>query len=236
MNHLANIISIISLLCGFTSIIFSLEGHFTFASWAIIFSVIFDGIDGQVARMINSPSNFGKELDSLVDVISFGIAPTVLGYIFVYRDFHLFATVALFIYLLCSVMRLAKYNITVKDEIKNYFYGLPTTVSGGILASFILIYRRYTHLPAPAAFFILVIVLAALMVSKIKYANLDALKDLFRNSALMAAGVILAGVISVAAFYVATGVFLSEIFIFTLFVIYLLFSPFMLKSFSSVTK
>jgi len=236
MSQLANIISIISLLCGFTSIIFSLEGHFTFASWAIIFSVIFDGIDGQVARMINPPSNFGKELDSLVDVISFGIAPTVLGYIFVYRDFQLFATVALFVYLLCSVMRLAKYNITVKGETKNYFYGLPTTASGGILASFILIYRRYTYMPAPIAFFILVIVLAALMVSKIKYANLDAIKDLFKDLPLIAIGVILAGIISVAVFYVLTGVFLSEIFIFTLFVIYLLFSPFMLKSFSSVTK
>jgi len=236
MNQIANIISTLSLICGFTSIIFSLESHFTFASWAIILSVIFDGIDGQVARMINCLSDFGKELDSLVDVISFGIAPTVLGYIFVYRDFHVFATVALFIYLLCSVMRLAKYNITVKDEMKNYFYGLPTTVSGGILASFVLIYRRYTHLPPPITFFILVIVLAFLMVSKVRYANLDALKDLFKNSPLIAVGVVLTGIISVATFYFVNSVFLPEIFIFVLFAIYLLFSPFMVKSFSSAAK
>ena len=123
MNFLANTLSFLSLAFGFISIIFSLESHFTFSSWAIILSVIFDGLDGQVARRNPVPSEFGKELDSLVDVVSFGIAPSILGYVFVYRNFHFWATLALFGYLVASVMRLAKYNITPKQEMANHFIG-----------------------------------------------------------------------------------------------------------------
>lgn len=218
MNLLANFLTVLSLVGGFVSIIFSLESHFTFASWAIILSVVFDGLDGQVARLNPTPSSFGKELDSLIDVISFGVAPSVLGYIFVYRDFYFWATLALFIYLFCSVMRLAKYNITPKEALVNYFYGLPTTASGGFLASFILIYRKYTKLPPPFIFLLLVLCLAFLMVSKVKYLNLDGLKQAAGNKLLL---ILLLGLIS--------AIFFPEITIFALLLIYLLFSPFVVR-------
>lgn len=227
MNYLANLLTVLSLVFGFVSIIFSLESHFTFACWAIILSVVFDGLDGQIARRNPVPSGFGKELDSLVDVISFGIAPSILGYIFVYRDFYFFATLALFIYLFCSVFRLAKYNITPKEKLVTYFYGLPTTVGGGMLASFILIYRKKQDgvLPAsiPLIFLFLVLLLAFLMVSRVRYLNLDGLKQLFgRNTKLMAAVtfVLLVGCAFLKKAGIAT---------FTLFLIYLLFSPFVIK-------
>lgn len=218
MNYLANFLTILSLICGFVSIIFSLESHFTFASWAIILSVIFDGLDGQIARRNPVPSEFGKELDSLVDVVSFGIAPSVLGYIFVYRDFYFWATLSLFIYLFCSVMRLAKYNITPKEALVNYFWGLPTTASGGTLASFILIYRKYTQLPPPRLFLLLVLLLAFLMLSRVRYLNLDGLKQALGNKLLL---ILAVGLIS--------AVFFPEITIFTLFSIYLIFSPFVVR-------
>lgn len=228
MNFLANSITVLSLICGFSSIIFCIEGHFTFASWAIILSVIFDGLDGQVARKNPVPSEFGKELDSLADVVSFGIAPSMLGYIFVYRTFYFWATLALFIYLFCSVMRLAKYNITPKEKLADYFYGLPTTVSGGILASFILIYRKgkdisplpqYVHI----IFLFMVLLLAFLMVSRVRYLNLDGLKQLLAKKAkLTVLGLII--LLIFAAFLRKSGVA-----IFMLFLIYLLFSPFVVK-------
>lgn len=230
MSYLANFLTFLSLLFGFASIIFSLEGHFTFASWAIIFSVVFDGLDGQVARKNPIPNEFGKELDSLVDVISFGIAPSVLGYVFVYQDFHLWATLAFFVYLCASVFRLAKYNITVKDKFANYFNGLPTTASGGILASFILIYRRYTQSPPPFVFFVIVILLAVLMASKVKYANLDGIKQMFKSSHVTLWVVLLVLISVSASFYMLTGAFLPEINICTLFTFYL-FSPLFLKKF-----
>lgn len=218
MNYLANFITGLSLICGFISIIFSLESHFTFASWAIILSVLFDGIDGQIARRNPIPSGFGKELDSLVDVVSFGIAPSILGYIFVYRHFYLWVTSALFIYLVCSVTRLAKFNITPKEKLVNYFYGLPTTVSGGVLASFILIYRKYTRLPPPLIFLFIVLSLAFLMVSRVRYLNLDGLIQVLGKL-----------VLPILAVTLIAFIFLPEITIFTLFLIYLIFSPFMVR-------
>jgi len=229
MNLLANSLTLLSLICGFVSIIFSLESHFTLASWAIILSVLFDGLDGQIARRNPLPSEFGKELDSLVDVVAFGIAPSVLGYIFIYRQFYFWATAALFIYLSCSVMRLAKYNITPKEKLANYFYGLPTTVSGGVLASFVLMYRRgkdASLLPQaiPITFLCVVLCLAFLMVSRVKYLNLDGLKQFFGEKTKPIV-FILVILLILAGFFKKAGVSL-----FALFLIYLLFSPFVVKS------
>lgn len=218
MNSLANFLTILSLVFGFISIIFSLESHFTFASWAIIISVVFDGLDGQVARINPIPSEFGKQLDSLVDAVSFGVAPSLLGYIFVYRDFYFWATSALFIYLVCSIVRLAKYNITPKEKLANYFYGLPTTVSGGILASFILIYRKYTRLPPHFIFLLVVLFLAFMMVSRARYLNLDGLKQIFGNKILP---------LLIAVFVIF--IFIPEISVFALFALYLAFSPFLVR-------
>jgi CDP-diacylglycerol--serine O-phosphatidyltransferase len=188
-------------------------------------------MDGQIARRNPAPSDFGKELDSLVDVVSFGIAPSILGYIFVYREFYLWATIALFFYLFCSVMRLAKYNITPKEKMENYFYGLPTTVSGGILASFILIYRKkgLMLLPqlVPVVFLFLAILLAFLMVSRVKYLNLDGLKQLLGKKIRLAV-LSLVILLIIEAFLRKVGIT-----IFTLFLIYLIFSPFVVKRLNS---
>jgi len=236
MNFLANFLSGLSLLFGFMSLIFSLESHFTFAAGAILLSVLFDGLDGQVARLNSVPSDFGKELDSLGDVVSFGIAPAILGYVFIYKDFHIWAASALFMYLACSVFRLAKYNITPKEEMADYFIGLPTTASGAILASFVLIYRKQDAMEVPAfipvvlsprftpfIFVCIVLVLSFLMVSRVPYLNLDGLKQLFgRWTKIVIAGLV---VILVAAGYFGKFGFA----LFTIFLIYLLFSPFVVK-------
>jgi CDP-diacylglycerol---serine O-phosphatidyltransferase len=231
MKRLANILTSFSLLCGFSSIVFSLERHFTFAAWAIILAVVFDGLDGQVARMSLEPNEFGKEFDSLVDVISFGIAPSVLGYIFIYGAFSFWATLALFVYLFCSVARLAKYNITPHNKLANYFYGVPTTVSGGMLASFILIFRNKecVSLPGPVPFIFvsLVFVLAFLMVSRVRYLNLDSLKRMVGKRLGLVLPV-LAVLLLLAAFLRRMGIS-----VFTLFLIYLIFSPFVVKRINS---
>ena len=232
MNLIANMLTISSLAFGFVSVIFSLESHFTFACWAIFLSVIFDGLDGQIARKNPVPSEFGKELDSLVDVVSFGIAPSILGYIFVYRDFYLWSTLALFVYLLCAILRLAKYNTTFGEGHKYYFSGLPTTVAGGTLASFVLIFRKRGFdgdLPqfVPAIFLCLVLVLSFLMVSRIRYLNLDGLKKLFGSKLKLSVLTLVLVVLSAGWFHKAgvTGM--------SIFLIYLLFSPFVVQRLNS---
>lgn len=226
INAFANLLSSLSLFCGFVSIVFSLEEHYTFSAWAIILSVVFDGLDGQIARLNPVPSDFGKELDSLIDVISFGIAPSILGYVFIYRDFHVWATMALFIYLFCSVMRLAKYNVTPKEKLVNYFLGLPTTISGGVLASFILVYRKEDVILAhlmPVTFFIIILILAVLMVSNIKYLNLEGIKKLLGKNVK----------ITVLTLLILANIFTyfkrEGIFAFIIFLVYLICAPFLAK-------
>jgi CDP-diacylglycerol--serine O-phosphatidyltransferase len=218
----------ISLCSAFLSIVFSLEGHFTFACWAVIGSVVFDGLDGQLARYTRSSSEFGKELDSLVDVIAFGVAPAILGYkfvyevfaapetiagsffarLFVYKGFHPLAMFALFMYLFSSVFRLAKYNVTPKESLTNYFIGLPTTAAGGVLASFILMYREYAKVPNPELFLCLELLLAFFMISRIRYPNLDAVIRLAGNK-IFAVLIIL--VIIVALFWPQETVFVLSL-------------------------
>lgn len=185
MNYLANFITYLSLACGFASIIFSLENRFIFAAWAIIISVILDGIDGQLAKVNSVSIEFGKELDALVDVVSFGVAPVVLGYVFVSAGAYLITVLVLFIYLACAVFRLAKYNITPKEKLNSYFYGLPTTAGAGVIASFILVCIKYIIFPPRAIFSLLFLVLSFLMVSNIKYLNLGGLKQTTRGLKLL---------------------------------------------------
>lgn len=227
MKYLANILTIFSLACAFASLIFSLEEHYTFAAWGIILSVITDGLDGQIAKRTRTTSDFGKELDSLVDAIAFGIAPSVLGYIFIYRDFYISAVLVLFLYLVCSVMRLARYNLTPKGKMVNYFYGLPTTVSGGVLASFILICRRMQGIAfsrsVQVLFITVVLVLAFLMVSRTRYLNIDGIKQVF-GKRLRLASVSVIILLTLSAFLRKIGIAT-----FILFSIYLVFSPLIIK-------
>jgi CDP-diacylglycerol--serine O-phosphatidyltransferase len=222
MNWLVNILTGISLVSGLLSIIFSLELQFTFASWAIILSVLLDGLDGQIARRSPKQSDFGREFDSLADLISFGMAPAILSYIFVYRHFYLWATLALFLYLFCSVIRLAQFNITPKEKLVNYFYGLPTTISGGIIASFILIYRKYSQLPPPQIFLLIVLSLSYLMICQIRYLNLDGLRQVLGRKILL--------VLCVA---IIVAIFFPEITILILLLVYLISSPFVVKLINS---
>jgi len=229
VNLLANLMTSTSLFLGFAALLFSLSGQFSLACWAIIASVVLDGFDGQVARRNPVASPFGKELDSLVDVVSFGVAPAITGYIFICSAFCFYAVLALFIYLFCSVVRLAKYNITPGEELVNHFYGLPTTASGGILASFILVFRDKAMYPEllPFIFMALVVILAWLMVSRARYLNLNGFKKLFGDR-FPAVFFILILFLVACAFLKKAGTG-----ILALFVIYLIFSPFVVKRLDS---
>lgn len=231
MNYLADILSYSSLFCGFLCVVLSLEGHIVLACWLILLAVIFDGLDGQIARLNRVPSEYGKELDSLIDVVSFGMAPAILAYIFIYRDFYVLSVLSLFIYLLACVVRLARYNITTKHNSVNCFAGLPTTVGGGMLVAFVLMSIRSgrANLPhySPFLFLGMVLILSYLMVSRIRYLNLDGLR-LFLGKRLN-----LAVVLFIAAFLACALLRKTGAFVFGAFLIYLLFSPFVVKRLDS---
>jgi CDP-diacylglycerol--serine O-phosphatidyltransferase len=228
-NHLANIFSLVNLILGFISVIFSFKSQFFMASWAIVLSVFFDGLDGQLARMNSRPNQFGRELDSLADLVSFGIAPLVLGYALIYGRFHPWAVGVLSVYLICAVLRLARYNLTPKEELSNCFIGLPVTMSGGILVFFILLYLQSVQYFPKYGFLFLLLGLSFLMISKIKYPNLNSVRMILCRS-IPAIFASFAGLLLVlfASYWIAGGLSFPLIMA-ILFIIYLIFSPFVVK-------
>ncbi|MCA9771978.1 MAG: CDP-alcohol phosphatidyltransferase family protein, partial [Myxococcales bacterium] len=108
---LPNLITSASLFAGFYSVIMSVQGHFERAAWAIIVAAICDALDGRVARMTHTTSKFGVQYDSLSDLSSFGIAPSVMVYLWALQYYGRWGWAAAFVYLVCGALRLARFNV-----------------------------------------------------------------------------------------------------------------------------
>ncbi|HUG42896.1 MAG TPA: CDP-diacylglycerol--serine O-phosphatidyltransferase, partial [Acidobacteriota bacterium] len=128
-----------NLFAGFFSIIATLNGNYGHAAIAIGVAVVLDGIDGRVARMANASSDFGLQLDSLADVISFGVAPAVLIYSWGLADLGNFARLSAFVFLVCGTMRLARFNANVQDL--KHFAGLPIPAGAGVIAAMVHLFQ-----------------------------------------------------------------------------------------------
>lgn len=161
--------TIASLFCGFYSIIASIKGDFFMAATAIIVAAVFDGLDGRVARMTNTTSLFGKELDSLCDVVSFGVAPGILAYYWALLPYGRYGWLAAFLYVATTTLRLARFN-SQKGSSK-YFTGLPCPAAAGTISasvlfcSFLGLDGAVTHI----SLLLLVYLLSYLMVSNHRY-------------------------------------------------------------------
>src|SRR6516162_4347448 len=114
-----------NLFCGFYSILHSFHHDFERASYAIILAGLFDVLDGRVARMTGSSSKFGLEYDSIADVVSFGIAPAILAYIWALEPFGRLGFAGAFFFAACGALRLARFNTIAEELPKSYFLGLP---------------------------------------------------------------------------------------------------------------
>ena len=128
---------------GISSIKFSIDGNFNLAVTLILFAAILDALDGRIARLIKGTSEFGKELDSLTDFVSFGIAPAFVLYFWELSNYGKLGWAITLIYSVCCVLRLARFNLTKVDENqewkKNFFEGIPSP-AGGLLILMPLIY------------------------------------------------------------------------------------------------
>ena len=175
--------------CGFLSILASMHGNFSKAAWFVILAIAFDMLDGRVARMTKTTSRFGVQLDSLSDLVSFGVAPAVLMYNLALEPMGKAGIAIAVLFMLASALRLAKFNVLAEEGVvsKN-FMGLPTPASAGVLISFVLSYELFIAAPGEdlsfktipllmksmPAFFkmmpIIMIVLTFLMVSNVPYA------------------------------------------------------------------
>ncbi len=170
---LPNLLTSGCLFFGFFSIISSIRLNFESAAIFIIVAGVFDSLDGRVARLTNTTSKFGVEYDSLSDMVSFGVAPGILSYLWALQDYQRLGWLAAFLYVATTALRLAKFNTMSQSPLtdKSYFSGLPCPAAAGVIATTVLLFnhleitRKYYDIPI----IILIYTLSFLMVSNVKY-------------------------------------------------------------------
>jgi len=172
-----------NLFFGFWSIVSAFNGNFRWAGWFIVFAAILDMLDGRVARLSKTNSRFGAELDSLVDVISFGVAPALLMYFLDFAAGGRFAWVLCYIYVVAVALRLARYNVLADTKpTPGWFTGMPSPAAGCTLAVYYpfsqtewyrasLAYLDLQH----QGLVVLILLLSVLMVSNVKYPRFPAI-------------------------------------------------------------
>lgn len=145
---LPNFITIMGLLCGIYSIMLSVgsrivEGdNFVYSAYFLLLAAFFDGIDGKVARIVNGTSDFGVQLDSLCDMVSFGVAPAILVYEWLLKGFDRLGIVAVFLFVACGALRLARFNVQSSKISNVFFVGLPIPAAAAFIATSVLFIHK----------------------------------------------------------------------------------------------
>ncbi|HSF22198.1 MAG TPA: CDP-diacylglycerol--serine O-phosphatidyltransferase [Burkholderiales bacterium] len=154
---LPNLFTTVALFAGFYSIVQAMSGRFEQAAMAIFIAMVFDGLDGRVARLTRTQSAFGAEYDSLADMVSFGVAPALVVYVWALKDFASMQTltwlgpwlttklgwIAAFIYCACAALRLARFNTTLDIADKRFFQGLPSPSAACVVAGLVWALNEY---------------------------------------------------------------------------------------------
>jgi CDP-diacylglycerol--serine O-phosphatidyltransferase len=169
IRNIPNIITIGNLFVGIIAMIFAMqenERFMTYAAIMIIIGMLLDGLDGRIARLLKVQSDFGKELDSLCDIVTFGVAPALIMYNLFLHDAGWIGIFITAFFPICGALRLARFN-TQTCKCSGYFIGLPITAAGGILATLALYYDTFPQITLALG----MIGLSLLMISNIKYPN-----------------------------------------------------------------
>ncbi len=134
---LPNLFTTAALFSGFYAIVQAMNHNFEYAAVAIFIAMVLDGLDGRVARMTHTQSEFGAEYDSLSDMVSFGVAPSLLMYEWAFRGLGKLGWFAAFIYCVCAALRLARFNTNIDVVDKRFFQGLPSPAAAALTAGFV---------------------------------------------------------------------------------------------------
>ena len=173
-----------NLVCGFTAIVMSFRGDIGRAGIFIIVAGVLDLLDGRIARLTGTTTEFGSEFDSLADIVSFGIAPAMLAYAWVLEPFGRIGWLVAFLFVICAAMRLARYNIQAHSGERRHFVGLSSPVAAGSLAAVAFAFPAKPAAGSSMALPLLLLVatLALLMVSRFRYRSFKDLGLLDRRS------------------------------------------------------
>lgn len=143
---LPNLFTALNIGCGYAAVLLSMRGQFYLACVAIALGAIFDGFDGRVARMTGTQSAFGEQFDSMSDLITFGIAPSIIFYNRFLVDTGRLGMIVSFLFLLCGALRLARFNANINKVSSDYFQGLPTPMGAIGLVSYILVSLEFPEI------------------------------------------------------------------------------------------
>jgi len=166
-----NAFTLSNLLCGFLSILFAANGDYKNAGILVLIGMMLDSMDGRIARMLKVQSEMGKELDSLADIVTFGVAPAVLVYYYSFAVYGLTGMIIAGLFPLFGAYRLARFNINASKSSMNYFRGVPITAAGGILTLLTLIHDWIPNIVVSVSF----TALCFLMVSRIRIPSLKSI-------------------------------------------------------------
>ena len=166
---LPNLFTASSIFVGVICMVEASKGNFVLASWLILLALIFYVLDGRIARMTNTTSQFGVEFDSLADIISFGIAPSMLLYFFIGNEFGRFGILVSALYVIFGAIRLARFNISTAKTDPNVFIGLPIPTAAIFVSMWILLFHKYTLEDYASVLLFLTLAIAVLMVSNFRY-------------------------------------------------------------------
>lgn len=168
---LPNLFTTSALFAGFYAITGAVNGDFEVAVIAIFIAMVLDGLDGRVARMTNTQSEFGAQYDSISDMVSFGLAPAVVAYAWALSSFGKLGWMAAFVYATCAALRLARFNVQHNVADKRYFQGLASPAAAALMAGFIwvMVDNGITGEDARVYVLIMTVVSGLLMVSNIRY-------------------------------------------------------------------
>jgi len=173
---LPSVITSVNLFFGLLSLVKAIQGEYEFAALFVGLAVLLDGMDGLVARLTGTSSDFGREFDSLSDLISFGVAPAVLAYRWALSELGRPGIVATFGFVLCGALRLARFNIQASVSDRRFFIGLPVPAAASAVASLVYYYPRPVQDPDLGALvWLLLVTLSVLMVARLRYRSLKEL-------------------------------------------------------------
>lgn len=176
---LPNLFTTAGLMCGFYSAVATIEGEYRVAAIAILVALIFDALDGRIARMTKTSSRFGAEYDSLSDLVAFGVAPGLLVYRWALDPWQAWGWLAAASYVVCGALRLARFNVQIGIIDKQSFVGLPIPAAAAVIATTIMMYYYLGGAGATSkhvTLLLLIYLLAGLMISTFRYVSFKDLK------------------------------------------------------------
>ena len=176
VSILPSLFTLANMFCGYACVVYAMRGEFATAAPLIGIAVILDMLDGRIARMTGTASEFGVQFDSMADVISFGMAPAILAFAWGLSSLGRLGWAAAFLFVTGAALRLARFNVQAGSTDKRYFIGMPSPAAAGVIAATVFAYPAgFAHSPQWAILAVLLVVVpAGLMVSTIRFRSFKA--------------------------------------------------------------